>query len=100
MQEHVVSDEQLLQGLRQHPRLRERVSALLSIAGACGESLRLADDAEAAVIEEVRRMGQDTLQAWAETQVLRTEDELRRNGHAHSNGKKNSTGTAPLVSCA
>lgn len=88
-----VSDEQLLQRLRRHPALRSRLLALLDVAEDTAGNVKLADDAEVRLRQEVRLMGQELMQAWAHNQVQATEQELRRGGRAHREGKKNSAGT-------
>jgi hypothetical protein len=54
-----------------------------------GASVKRADDAEERLVEEVRRMGQEAMQAWALRQIEQTEQEVRRTGRAHREGKKN-----------
>jgi hypothetical protein len=88
-----VSDEEINQKLRAHPRIRERLVSILSVVEAEGGGLRRADDAQERLIEEMRRLGQETMQAWAQGQVQQTEQEVRRTGRAHREGKKNSAGT-------
>lgn len=100
METSALSDEALLRGLRQHPHLRSRIGALLELAQGTRPELRGADDAEEWLIQEVRALGQETLQAWAQSQVQQTEDEVRHTGRAHRGGKKNSAGTPPLATSA
>lgn len=88
-----LSDEEINQRLNAHPQLRERVISLLAVVEAEGEGLRRADDAEERLVEELRRMGQEAMQAWATGQVNQTEQEVRRTGQVHREGKKNSAGT-------
>jgi hypothetical protein len=94
VQGHEVSDEVLLQRLRRQPAIRGRLVALLDVAEDSAGDLRLADDAEARVTQEIRRMGQELMQAWADDQVRAREQELRRGGGAHRDGKRNSAGTS------
>ena len=94
------SDEALLKRLMSHPQIRDRIVSLLDVVEDAGDDLKRADDAEDRVVEEVRRMGQEALQAWAQTQVAQTEQEVRRSGRARREGKKNSAGTAPLATSA
>lgn len=93
VQGHEVSDEVLLQRLRRQPAIRGRLVALLDVAEDSAGDLRLADDAEVRVTQEMRRMGQELMQAWADHQVEAREQELHRGGRAHREGKKNSAGT-------
>jgi hypothetical protein len=95
-----LSDAQLLQGLRQHPQIRSRLASLLALVEDSAGDLKRADDAEDRLVQEIRRLGQESLQAWAQGQVQQTEQELRRGGRAHREGKKNSAGTPPLATSA
>ena len=96
----VLSDEELVRKLGAHPQLRNRmVSLLLAVEDEAGE-LREADAAELRVIDEMRRMGREALQAWAAGQVERSAQELGQEGGVWSEGKKNSAGTPPLARSA
>lgn len=92
-----VSDEDILRGLHAHPQIRARVAGLLAMAQSTNTGLRRADDAEDWLIEEIRALGQETLQSWAQSQVSQTEEDVRHSGRAHREGKKNCTGTPPLA---
>jgi hypothetical protein len=93
MQAKRLSDEDIVRRLNEHPALRERVAALLLTVQDEGGDLKRADDAEQRLTEELRRMGQDAMQSWAQQQLQSTERELRAGGRAHREGKKNSNGT-------
>jgi len=95
MSNRPLSDEEIAQKLNAHPHIRARVVSLLAVIDAEGEGLRRADAAEDRLIEELRRMGQEAMQGWATGQVHQTEQEVRRSGRAHREGKKNSAGTPP-----
>ncbi len=64
-----IGEQQLIEQLRQHPEIRERVQSILSMAGSHGKS---ADEIEELLICENRRLGNATMQSWA----LRTEHQL------------------------
>lgn len=85
-------DEKFFECLKRHPVLRERFESILNIAeNANGDCIR-ADDAEESVIEEVRKLGQETLQEWADGQNNRqTERILEEVAHGRPY-KKNSIG--------
>lgn len=100
METNGISDEEILRGLHEHPQIRQRVASLLSAVQDAGGDLRRADDAEQRLTEELRRLGQEAMQGWAERQVRITEQELRRGGRAHREGKKNSSGTPPSATSA
>ena len=89
-----LSDDDLLRRLSAHPDLRNRVESLvLAVEDEAGE-LKEADAAEMRVIEEMRRMGQEALHAWAARQVDKTSKALRQTGGpVWREGKKNCAGT-------
>ena len=95
-----VSDEKLLGLLKTHPTIRERLVSLLGVVEDSAGDMKLADDAELRLTQELRRMGQELMQAWAEGQVQATEQEQRRGGRAHREGKKNCAGTPPSATSA
>jgi hypothetical protein len=81
-------DEQLLARLNKHPQLRGRIERLVDLVEDAGDDLRKADEAERRVIEEVRRLGQDLLERWADGQVAKRADELERTPGVWREGKK------------
>ena len=92
-----LSDEALVAALRAHPELRERVSSIvLAVEGGEGE-LREADAAEERIVEEMRLLGREAMQGWAETQVEATEKEIRQQPSMHRQGEKNSAGIRNLA---
>lgn len=58
-----INDEDMVRRLNEHPALRERVTALLLAGQDEGGDLKRADDAEQRLTEELRRMGQEAMQA-------------------------------------
>lgn len=88
-------DERLLARLNKHAPLRGRVERLVDLVEDAGDDLRRADEAERRVIEEVRRLGQELLEGWADGQVAKRADELEQTPGVWREGKKNSAGTAP-----
>ena len=84
-----LSDEEITRKLHRHPHIRERIVSILSVVEANGSGLKRADDAEERLVEEVRRLGQEAMQAWALGQIEQTEQEVRHTGRAHREGKKN-----------
>lgn len=89
MEMNLMSDEELLARLRRHPDIRSSMASLLSAVDDTAGDLKRADDAEDRLVEEMQRLGQQAMQAWAEAQVLESEQEVRRGGRARSSGKKN-----------
>ena len=91
-----MSDETLLDRLNEHPDLRRRVESMLLVVGDEMGNLQEADVAEMRLIEEMRRMGQESLQAWANGQVAKSSESVQES-RVWREGKKNSSGTAPLA---
>jgi hypothetical protein len=79
---------EFLARLQRHPELQAKVDALLDIVdNAAGDALK-ADEAEQLVFEELRRMGQQAIQAWAERKQQRVEADCdRRSDLAHKQKK-------------
>ena len=59
-------------------------------------NLQEADAAELQLIEQMRNMGQESLQAWANGQVIKASESAAQQDHTWREGKKNSSGTARL----
>jgi len=91
------SDEALMRSLNANPQIKNRIAALLAVVEDAAGDLKEADAAEMRLIEEIRRMGQEAMQAWAHKQNEITEQEARLGGQVHREGKKNSAGIPPLV---
>ncbi|MDP1691425.1 MAG: hypothetical protein Q8L49_05630 [Burkholderiaceae bacterium] len=90
-----LSDQAILQGLNANPQIKNRIASLLAVVQDAGGDLKLADAAEMRLIEEIRCLGQEAMQAWADRQVQECEQEIRQSGQVHRDGKKNSAGTPP-----
>jgi hypothetical protein len=93
------NNEQLfINRLKQHPKLLDRMEALLNVVENVAGDCTKADDAEQYVIEELRKMGNDALHCWADTAVNKAAEQLRQQqSELHGNGKKKSAGTRPSV---
>ena len=100
MSSQSVSDETLVKRLSKHPVLRQRLVSILQAVEAEEGGIKRADEMEDWLVEELRRLGQEVMHSWAQGQVEQSEQEIRRYGCVHREGKKNSTGTPPLVSSA
>jgi hypothetical protein len=83
-----LSDEAFLAILEANPGLRERfVSIAVAIADSEG-NLKEADAIEERIVEEMRLLGREAMQGWAETQVEATAKEIRQQPAMHRQGKK------------
>ena len=68
--------ESLEQRLERHPKLKEQIEGLVAIAENRDGSLEVADDAEWAIVQQVRQMGGQALREWAQQQADRKAAEL------------------------
>ncbi len=72
--------------LQRHPLLRHRVCALLNIVESELGTLDDASDAEMSIIEELRKMGKEVLQDWAEVkheQVVQETKQSQKSAIVH-----------------
>ena len=89
------SDVEMVEFFQAHPALRARFVALARAMG--NSELEEADAAEEVLVDEMRLLGREALQGWAERRVAATEQEIRQQPHMHRQGEKNSAGTRNLV---
>ena len=89
----VQTDETLVQALKRYPQLKQRITHLMAVVEDAEGDLARADEAERRVIEEIRRLGQESLQAWAERQMEQTALTAAKTGEVRGGGKKNFAGT-------
>jgi len=85
--------EILAQRLLQHPHLHSRLEALLDVVENADGDVLKADEAEQRVIEELRQIGHEALQAWAGRKLSRVISESEKRGDLSRKEKKTSTGT-------
>lgn len=71
-------EEQLIERLRQHPELMERFQSILEISANAQGPIKSADEVEALLIEEMRRLGNTTMSDWAASAEKRLGDQLQR----------------------
>ena len=79
---------QVFERLRQHPELFERVRSILEIAVSAEGPIRKADEIEALLIEEMRRLGHATMETWASKAEQTLADELKQKDASASVRKK------------
>lgn len=83
-----LSDAAFLAILQAHPGLRDRlVSIALAVMNAEG-NLKEADAIEERLVDELRLLGREAMQGWAENEVAATEQEVRQQPGMHRQGKK------------
>ena len=61
-----VQEMQLVQRLRQQPALRERFQSILAITASAEGSIQRADEIEALLLEQMRRLGHESMESWAQ----------------------------------
>ena len=87
-----LSDEALLAFFQSHPGFRDRVASIVGAVGNLDGDLGQADAAEERLVEEMRLLGREALQGWADERVVTTERDVRGQTGMHRQGKK-SAGT-------
>jgi hypothetical protein len=90
-------DKELLSQLNRQPNLKKRIRSILSIAADNGEGIVKADEAEGRIIEEVRRLGNETLTEWAVSRIEQSEASLPSDDNISRSGQKKFVGTARSV---
>jgi hypothetical protein len=83
-------EKRFLAKLRQKPLLRERFEAILELADTEEGKLMSADELEERLIQEVRKLGQETMQEWALTAHQRAGEQLLKDKPQARPRKKNS----------
>ena len=73
-----LSDEAMLAILKAHPGFRDRLASIVGAIGNSEGNLKEADAAEERLVEEMRLLGREAMQDWAEKRVEATEREIRR----------------------
>jgi hypothetical protein len=67
----------LLEQLREHPEMMERVQSLLDITRSAEGPLKTADEVEELLIQELRRLGNTSMSQWATQAEARVSDQLK-----------------------
>jgi hypothetical protein len=95
----MLSPEQvkLIAQLEKHPKLLERIQKLLLVVDGDdndNHDIKLADDAEDAVVDNLREFGKELLTEWGQQQEKRVCNNFKQvNPELKSHSKKNSNGT-------
>jgi hypothetical protein len=81
--------KRLVEELCEYPLLREQVEAILKLVRSDEGPVRKADDVEKLLVPEVRKLGQNAMQAWARGAEERSAALLQRDSpQAHCLKKK------------
>jgi phosphoribosyl-dephospho-CoA transferase len=68
---------QLIEQLREHPEMMERVQSILAITRNAEGPLKTADEVEELLIQEMRQLGNTSMQQWAMQAEERVSQELK-----------------------
>ena len=83
------SELNLIQRLRKQPKMMERVQRILDISSSSEGPLKTADEIEELLLEEMRRLGNDTMTEWATQAEERVGEELKQPDPTVLKRKKN-----------
>ena len=89
------AEARLIEELRQHPEMMERVQRILEITGSAAGPLKSADEVEELLIQEMRQLGNSSMSQWAKHAEERVSKELKEQDPTVRSRKKN----AEVVVC-
>lgn len=75
--EFTPQETQLIRQLRQQPEMLARVQSILDLAHAADGPLQTADEVEELLIQELRQLGNTTMNQWATQAEERVSSELK-----------------------
>ena len=82
------AEARLIEQLRQHPEMMERVQSILEITGGTAGPLRTADEVEELLIQEMRQLGNNSMSQWATRAEERVSKELKEQDPSVRSRKK------------
>jgi len=71
-------EQRLIHQLRKRPELMERFKHILEIATDSDGTIKTADEVESLLIEEMRRLGNATMQGWGEQVEQKLGEQLKQ----------------------
>jgi hypothetical protein len=71
------AEAQLLEQLREHPEMMERVQSILDLTRSTEGPLKTADEVEELLVQEMRRLGNTSMNQWAMGAQERVANELK-----------------------
>ena len=88
--QHRLSEQEirLLERLREHPELMERMESIMGLVGNEAGPLKTADEVEELLIQEMRRLGNETMTQWAARAEERVSRELKEQDPTVKSRKK------------
>jgi hypothetical protein len=78
----------LIDRLREHPELMERFQHILEISASTDGTIKKADEIESLLIEELRRLGNVTMESWASGVERTLAEQLKQKDPAATVRKK------------
>lgn len=81
-------EKQLIEQLRQHPELRERFQSILEITARAAGPVQRADEIEELLIEQVRRLGNASMESWARRAEATLGEQLQQQDESAGGRKK------------
>jgi len=79
---------QLIEQLRQQPEMMTRLRSILELTGNAESPLKTADEVEELLIQELRRLGNTSMNQWAAQAEERVSDELQSQDRTIRSRKK------------
>lgn len=70
-------EAQLIEQLREHPEMMARVQSIMEITRNAEGPLKTADEVEELLVEQMRRLGSETMSQWASQAEERVSNELK-----------------------
>lgn len=81
-------ERQLIEQLRAHPEIMERMQSILAITISGDGPIKRADEIEGLLVEEMRRLGNTTMTSWAERAEKRLAEQLQQKDNSAGVRKK------------
>lgn len=81
-------EARLIEQLRQHPEMMERVQSILVITSSNKGPLKTADEVEELLIQEMRQLGNSSMSQWATQAEERVSKELKEQDPSVRSRKK------------
>lgn len=85
-------ESQLIERIRKNPELARCLLEMTDIIGKDLEKIDLADDAEAIVVDKIRKTGKELLTTWAANKAKRAVEEAKKEQGTRLHEKKSLSG--------
>ena len=89
----------LIKDLAEHPKMFEQIKKMLATVKNSDEKIMSAHEAEQQIIDDIRVLGKETIQSWANEQNKKAGTNYRKKvKEVRLNGKKSSIGRGNMIS--